>query len=403
MPRYAYQGLDAEGKRMSGEVEADSLAAAVADVHGLRIDQAEVHLVMTGDRPAAGRRRVGTEDLVRFNTQLAAMARAGVPLDEALSELVRQMRSGRLREAIETVTAEVREGVPLADALARHQRVLPPDYVEMVRAGLAAGNLPELLLLMNQRLTLQQEFRRQVVDAFTYPLIVCSLAIAVAFGSLALIGPGFRALFDDFGAQLSAMTEAYFWLSDRAWLLLAIFLSGLGAIAILLLASIGSRTGRRMRQAGFRLVPYYRRLRRTTISGQLCSAMAMFLKAGLTVPQALLMAARTTSSERLGDALLTACGDVESGQPLYEALAAQREIPRMIVFSVRVAESRGDLPETLEGLAEMYRRQGQQTLSIAKVVLPLIGIAVAGLTVGFAAFSLFLPLVKLIQSARGGP
>jgi len=397
MPRYAYQGLDAEGKRISGQVEADSLAAAVEMVEGLRIDQVEVHLVITEDRPSAGGRRVGTEDLVRFNTQLAAMARAGVPLDEALSELVRQMRSGRLREAIETVTAEVREGVPLAEALARHERVLPPDYVQMVRAGLAAGNLPELLLLMNQRLTLQQEFSRQMVDAFMYPLIVCGLAIVVAFYSLALIRPSYPTFFYGFGMDLPAMTEAYLWLSERAWLLLAIFLSGLGAIAIGLLASIGSRAGRRMRQAGLRLVPYYRRLRRTTVSGQLCSAMAMFLKAGLTVPQVLRMASHTAASERLGDALLTACGDVESGQPLAEALAAQGEIPRMIVFSVGVAESRGDLPETLEGLAEMYRRQGERTLSIARVVLPLTGIALAGLTVGFAAFALFLPLAGLFR------
>jgi type II secretory pathway component PulF len=302
---------------------------------------------------------------------------------------------------VEAVAADVREGAALADAMARHEGALPPAYVELVRAGLAAGNLPEVLLLLSRRLTLQQEFRRQVVDAFSYPLLVCVLALGVMFGVLILIGPSYRVLFEDFGAGLSWSTRTYLKLSAAAPTLLLMVLGAAALVALVFLATAGSLAGRRLRELLLSVVPYYRRMRRVAVSGELCASLAMFLRAGLTVPQAIRMAARTTMSERLGRAIGRACERVEAGEPLDDALFHEPAVPRLVVRAVHVGTSRGDLPEVLEGMAETYRRQGERAMAIARLVLPLVGVAFAGAAVGFAGLSLMLPLVQIIQDVRG--
>ncbi|MBN2582325.1 MAG: type II secretion system F family protein [Planctomycetes bacterium] len=400
MALYRYQGVDPGGQLVSGTLDATSLTEASGKLRDMGIVQGHVELGDDQGRLRLRSGRVRLDDLIEFNNQLAAMARAGIPLDRALKELVRQMRKGQLREALETVADEVRDGVPLADAMARHGDLLPPTYVELVRAGLQAGNLPELLLLINQRLTLQEEFRRQMVDAFTYPAVVMGFALAIAVASSVFLRPIALKVYSQFNVTMTGPLAVFFRLADMVPLILAVVLGAIGLTALLLLAFGGTRRGRRVRQALLGLVPYYRRIRRINTAGQLCSALAMFLRIELTLPEALRMAARTTTSERLREGLLRATTEIESGTPLREALEKQRAVPRILVCSVNIGEARGDLPHVLEGIAEMYRRQGQRALALARVVLPLAGIAIAGLVVGSSAMAVLWPLIRLIQQFR---
>ncbi|NLX58682.1 MAG: type II secretion system F family protein [Phycisphaerae bacterium] len=399
MPVYRYQGVDPGGKLVAGTLTAESLTEAAARLRDMGLDQAEVQLGDDSRRFRLRSGRVQYADLIEFNGQLAAMARAGIPLDRALAELVTQMRSGRLREAIAAVADDVHRGVPLADAMDRHGDRLPPAYVELVRAGMKAGNLPELLLLMNQRLALQQDFRRQMIDAFVYPSIIILIAVALSLVSLTYfhaIVQQTHQVFESVGFQrrkLSGIVEALPFVVPG-------LVGGLGIVALLLAACGFTRRGRRWRQAVLGLVPYYRRVRRINTSGQLCSALAMFLRIQLPLPEALRMAARTTTSEKLRDALLHATADIERGTPLRDALDKQPAVPRVLVCSASIGEARGDMPSILEGAAEMYRRQGERALALARVVLPLVGVVLAGLAVGSSALALLSPMIRLLQSLR---
>jgi len=48
----------------------------------------------------------------------------------------------------------------------------------------------------------------------------------------------------------------------------------------------------------------------------------------------------------------------------------------------------------------MYRRQGERALALARVVLPLVGVVLAGLAVGSSALALLSPMIRLLQSLR---
>ena len=112
------------------------------------------------------------------------------------------------------------------------------------------------------------------------------------------------------------------------------------------------------------------------------------------------MAVRTTTSERLREALLRATSDIEQGTPLRDALDRQPAVPRVLVCSVTIGEARGDLPSVLEGIAEMYRRQGERAMALARVVLPLVGIVLAGLAVGASALVAVWPMIRMLQLFR---
>jgi len=81
-----------------------------------------------------------------FTRQLATLLKAGIPLAEALGALVEQASSEKLRRTLAEVRTKVNEGSQLAEAMAQHPKIFSDLYVNMVRAGEAAGNLDAILL-----------------------------------------------------------------------------------------------------------------------------------------------------------------------------------------------------------------------------------------------------------------
>ena len=85
-------------------------------------------------------------EIAAFTRQMATLIRAGIPLSEALGALVEQLTNVRLKTPVSEVRANVNEGMPFADALAKHPKLFDELFVSMVRAGELAGNLDEAWL-----------------------------------------------------------------------------------------------------------------------------------------------------------------------------------------------------------------------------------------------------------------
>src|SRR5205807_2035210 len=64
------------------------------------------------------RRQLAPDDLVTLNDEIAGLARAGLPLDQGLAALARDMGRGRLRQVTAEIAENLRAGRTLPDALA---------------------------------------------------------------------------------------------------------------------------------------------------------------------------------------------------------------------------------------------------------------------------------------------
>ncbi|MEI2726218.1 MAG: type II secretion system F family protein [Verrucomicrobiota bacterium] len=67
-----------------------------------------------------------TDEFAFFNQQLAAMLRDGIPLEGALQRLCTEMQDAPLRAELQTLAADLAQGVPLPEAIRRRQ--LPELY-----------------------------------------------------------------------------------------------------------------------------------------------------------------------------------------------------------------------------------------------------------------------------------
>src|ERR671910_1116826 len=208
MAVYTYRALDPKGEVVKDKTEG---SGELAVVHELR--QQGFMVIEVKEQSAAQKdilapfKGIRLKDLVVFSRQLATMINAGLPIVRALYVLSEQTENPKLQEVVVAVRKDVEAGSSLSEALEKHPKAFSRLYVEMVKAGEIGGILDGVLLRVADQLEKDQDLRRKIKSAMTYPLVVLVLAIMAASFMLIFIVPIFARMFEDLGGTLPLPTR----------------------------------------------------------------------------------------------------------------------------------------------------------------------------------------------------
>ena len=146
-----------------------------------RLDAAWLNLPLVG-RLARG------YNAARFASTLAMLAAAGVPILRALQAAAETLHNTAMRADALDALVLVREGAPLASAMAQKKRF--PGLVAMfARLGEQTGQLP--LMLQRAAVQLSTEVQRRAVSLATLlePLLIVAMGLVVMLIVLAVLMP----------------------------------------------------------------------------------------------------------------------------------------------------------------------------------------------------------------------
>src|ERR687892_2249992 len=208
MALYAYRALDKQGEIIQDKLEG---SGEMAVAHELR--QQGLLVIDVKEQSASQKdilepfKRIKLGDLVVFSRQLATMINAGLPIVRALYILSEQTENRKLVDVVVAVRKDVEAGSSLSEALGKHPKVFSRLYTEMVKAGEIGGILDGVLLRVADQLEREQDLRRKIRSALTYPIVVLILAILAASFMLIFIVPVFAGLFKDLGGTLPLPTR----------------------------------------------------------------------------------------------------------------------------------------------------------------------------------------------------
>lgn len=333
--------------------------------------------------------RPDLDALIALNQEIAAMVRAGIPLEFGL-KAASSSRSAKFSALAARISERLSLGDSLVDALQKEGSIVSPAYSAVVEAGLAAGRLPEALEeLANLGLALQ-EIRRHVWLAVTYPVIVCALAYA------------FFVAFISFGVPVWIQTrESMFlppnWLfgvlaalhhSVRWWgPTIPIFIVLAATTPLLLsLAGLWPLNDGVWRFPGIRFI--YQYLRRA----QFARLLAMLIDHDVPAPRAVLLAAESTGDDRLGRSATEISDDLVHGA-LWEDAVASTGLPPFLRWMMIAGEREGALAVALRQAAESYQRRAERGLEWIRATLPVVLVVmICGLVVATYGLGLFLPM-----------
>lgn len=124
----------------------------------------------------------------RFAGTLAMLASAGVPILKALQAAAETLNNRAMRDDALEALALVREGAPLASALARNRR-FPALLSMFARLGEQTGRLPQMLDRAAEQLRTEVQRRALQLATLLEPLLIVVMGLVVMLIVLAVLMP----------------------------------------------------------------------------------------------------------------------------------------------------------------------------------------------------------------------
>jgi general secretion pathway protein F len=166
------------------------LIALIAAGGHMALKQAEVRLRFDAawlQLPLIGRLARGY-NAARFASTLAMLATAGVPILKALQAAADTLSNTALKRDAQDALVLVREGAPLASAIAQHPR-FPRLLVMFSRLGEQTGTLPTMLQRAAAQLSEEVQRRALQLATILEPLLIVAMGAMVMLIVLAVMLP----------------------------------------------------------------------------------------------------------------------------------------------------------------------------------------------------------------------
>lgn len=396
--RVLKQRLQAQGyfptevKALKG---AKAKAAAPAGAHGAVGAQKE-------KKPLISFGRVKAKDLAIFCRQFATMMNAGVSLIRCLTVLEQQTQSYKLKEVIRDLQGQVEAGESLSKSMQRHPKVFSTLFLGLVRAGEVGGVLDETLDRLAGFLERDQELRRKIKSAMTYPVMVMIVACGIVLFLVTFILPKFIQLFEDLGVtDFPAPTAFLMSVSHFAteWILKKFYITWpvIFGMIVLFKKWKSTRSGKRVYDWFKLRVPVFGALAHKIAVGRFARTLSTLLGSGVPVLSALETTAGVVDNEIIAEAVMNARTAIREGEEIAKPLQDSGQFPPMVVQMVSIGEETGALDQMLSKVADFYESEVEAMLESLTAALEPLLIVFLGFVVGFIVISMFLPLVAIIE------
>ncbi len=398
MPSYRYRGRNRMGELIEGRVEAANTGAVAAQL----IDGGVTPLEITEAAARAGavdwrifKEQPTLTDLILFARQLYALLKAGVPIIQAMTGLVRSTRNAGLVEVLKDVQTQIESGRELSACLARHPRVFSTLFVAVVRVGEKTGRLDDALWQLAQYLDLEKDTRERVKAALRYPAMVL-IAIAVAMGILnVVVIPQFAALFARVNVELPLPTRILIGTSNLFVHYWPAMILGVLLIAVVARSWVATEPGR-LAWDRFKLrLPLVGDILKRAALGRFARALSMALKSGVPLTQALNVVARAVDNTYIGSHILGMRTGVERGDTLSHTAAGTGIFSALVIQMLTVGEETGAIDQLMEEVAGFYEREVDYDIkNLSQTIEPVLIVCIGGMVL-ILALGIFLPMWDL--------
>jgi len=406
MPHFHYRALNERGETTRGVIEAESAAAASESLAARGFIPERVQERRQGAaKGALGRirgslRTIPAPDLILFTKQFSTLFKAGVPMISLLDILARQTENQRLREIVETIRQDIREGSSLHEAFRRHPAAFSPLYCSMIQAGELSGSLPSVMNRLKYIIEHEHKVKSDIRSAMVYPVFVVVLLVVAFFILLTVVTPKFVTIFARSGIDLPVPTQV----SMTLYLFLQRFwpaaLLGLAALTAWLAWYLRTPQGRYVRDYLLLRLPLVGPLVVKSAMSRFASIFSILQASGVGVLEAIGILSQTIGNAAVSREFDRVRVLLEEGRGIARPLESARYFTPMVINMVAVGEESGNLEDMLREVSEHYDAEVEYAIKkLTDAIGPLLIICLAVL-VGFFALAIFLPMWDLTKMTR---
>jgi type IV pilus assembly protein PilC len=399
MPTYAYTAVDATGKQIRATINGESEGLVLARLREQSLVCTEIK-ESKQKTSSLGRGKVKPKSLVVFSRQFATMIDAGIPILRCIEVLSATMKDPALKHALEVVANDVKSGITLYEALAKHPRVFNRLYVNMIKAAELGGILDQILERLSGFLEYEAEVKGKIKGAMMYPILVLTFSQIMLFALFTFVLPKFKEIFNGMNVELPPVTKFLFGIGDfmsHNWMF--IIAAGVGGY-FGLKHYVKTPRGRLQKDAFILRIPIVGELVLKMSVARFSRTFGTLLTSGVPMLRSLEIVGETMGNIVLVNVIDSARNGIREGNKLSVPLQQSSLFPTMVTTMIDIGEESGRLPDMLVKVGDFYDMEVESTVKgLTSMIEPLLIMFLGGV-VGFIAISIMTPMFKLVNSIK---
>lgn len=399
--QFRYNYIDTTGKEHFGTIEAVSEEVAISALQrrGLTIASImpvgkNLALSSLSDLPIF--QRVKTREIVILSRQIATLFNAQVSALRVFRLLADEAENPVVQQALLTIADDMQAGNSISKALAKHDRIFTPFYVNMVRAGEESGRLSETFMYLADYLDRNYTVTSKAKNALVYPAFVIATFVVVMVLLMTFVIPRISTILTESGGEIPFYTRIIIGISNILSQYFIFIVAMVIVAGVFIWRYSQTKQGREAIDSLRLSIPYVNNLYRKLYLARIADNMSTLLGSGVSMVRSIEITASVVGNVHYEHALLTAMEKIKGGALVSESLSEHREyIPGIMTQMIHVGEETGELGSILKTLSTFYTREVENAVDTLVGLIEPAMIVLLGFSVGIVIASVLLPIYNI--------
>ncbi len=347
-----------------------------------------------------GKGSISNKKMAYFTRSLADLIEGGLTVYEAINTIMKQTKDSSLKNLIESIKKDLKDGLPLSHSLMKRDNIFSPLFINLVKAGEASGTLEESCKRVADFYERKTALKGNILRSLSYPIFL----IAIGFASISVIFtfviPKLIPVFSEMGVNLPFITKIIL----KAGKLFKNYWKEAGiSLALILLITeklIKSEKGKIYFQKILFKIPIIKTIALKKDLAECFYSSGTLIQNGIPPYEAFEITAQTTSNPILKNELNGMLQEFKKGKNISDLMEKSPYFFPEAVNILKVGEKTGNLHKPLLKLSNKYEKEVEKTMNTFITFIEPILILIFGLILGIIIVAMLLPIFKLSFSVK---
>ena len=399
---FKYKGINALGKKVSGEIEATSLSEAKLKLKSQKI----IYESIKEELPSlisniefSRKYKIPANELSMLSRELSMYIRAGITIVSALKIVqTHYEKNPKMKLFLNTVSTHLDEGKNFFTALETQTIVeLPPFFKQSIKVSESGGILDEVLLELSRFLKEQDRINKEIKGAFAYPSFMIIISLVMIAFMLTFVVPQITGIFEQMGQELPTPTKVVIAMGE-------FFNKNFELIIGIILVAVTSFMYFMKNSHNFAYkvhkfvltLPLFGEIAQKSELARFSYIASLLTRSGVTFVETVNLSANILNNLVIKELFVSASKKVVEGKLLSSALNSSTiKIDNSFVQSVALGEETSQLENVLTNISELYFEENRDKISMLLTLLePALMLFVGG-SIGFIVAAMLLPIFSM--------
>ena len=359
---FNYKAITSTGENKSGTIDASSQDLAIVALQRRELFVSSIveekgKRSLFGNISFLGQSKVKMKDIVIMSRQMSTLFESQISALKAFTLLAENSENPALVAILNEVSDDIKSGVSISGALAKHKSVFSDFYINMIRSGEETGKLTQTFSYLADYLDRQYQLTSKTKNVLIYPAFVIGVFILVMCMMFVFIIPKLALIIRESSMDIPFFTQIIMKTSDLfvdygIFLLIAVVIG-----VVFLIRYSRSPHGRLYFDRLKITTPVFKNIYTKLYLSRISDNMDTMLSSGISIVRSIELTGAVVGNRVFEDILKDVTESVKSGSSLSEAFSKHKEIPTIMPGMIKVGEETGSLGNILKTLGRFYSRE----------------------------------------------